>query len=86
MCLIETDALNASLPPGAALQSPRLVEYERSRPRIKVTLGLTHSVSESLPSMDAKETVVKTTSDGPVDGHWKGMWERLGADPSDVNA
>ena len=43
-------------------------------------------MSELLPSMDAKETVIKTASDGPVDGHWKVMWEGRGADPSDVNA
>ena len=86
MCLIETDAANAALPPGAPLESPKLVEYERSPPQIKLTLGLGHSVSELLPSMDAKETVIKTASDGPVDGHWKVMWEGMGADPSDVNA
>lgn len=86
MCLIETDAANATLPPGAPLESPKLVEYERSPPQIKLTLGLGHSVSELLPSMDAKETVIKTASDGPVDGHWKVMWEGMGADPSDVNA
>ncbi|BGP56931.1 hypothetical protein JCM8202v2_004567 [Rhodotorula sphaerocarpa] len=85
-CLIETDASNASLPPSATPASPALVTYEKSPPQIKLTLGLGHSVSELLPSMDAEETVVKTATDGPVDGQWRYLWESLGADPSDVNA
>lgn len=35
--------------------------------------------------MQAKETVVQTGSDGPVDGYYKVVWERMGADPSDVS-
>ncbi|GAA5977761.1 hypothetical protein JCM10908_005083 [Rhodotorula pacifica] len=86
MCLIETDALNATLSADTRAETPKLVTYERSPPQIKLTLGLGHSVSELLPSMDAKETVIKTATDGPVDGHWKVMWEGMGADPSDVHA
>lgn len=86
MCLIETDAANATRPPSMPLETARLVEYERSPPQIKLTLGLGHSVSELLPSMDAKETLVKTASDGPIDGHWKAIWENMGADPTDVHA
>ncbi|BGP26297.1 hypothetical protein JCM10295v2_005243 [Rhodotorula toruloides] len=86
MCCIETDALNASRANGEPGSEPEFVEYERTPPQIKVTLGLRHSVSELLPDMQAKETVVQTGSDGPVDGHYKVVWERMGADPSDVSA
>ncbi|KAK4696862.1 apoptosis-inducing factor 2, partial [Phenoliferia sp. Uapishka_3] len=40
----------------------KLVEFDRTPPQIKVTLGLNHSVSELLPAMGATKTEVKTSS------------------------
>ncbi|GAA6019820.1 hypothetical protein JCM11491_000283 [Sporobolomyces phaffii] len=64
----------------------KLTEYEKSPPQIKVTLGLRHSVSELLPSMDAKETYVKTSDEGKIDGHYELIWKNFGADPADLDA
>lgn len=41
MCCIETDALNAQRSQdGEKVEEPALVDYEKSPPQIKVTLGL----------------------------------------------
>ncbi|GAA5821939.1 hypothetical protein JCM10212_005155, partial [Sporobolomyces blumeae] len=64
----------------------KLDEYEKSPPQIKVTLGLRHSVSELLPSMDAKETVVSKKDDGLIDGHYALIWQGMRVDPSDLSA
>jgi len=45
-----------------------------------------HSVSELLPSMDAKETQIKISDEGKVDGHYDAIWRNMGADPSDLDA
>ena len=39
-------------------------------------------MSELLPDMKAKETVVSTSTEGPVEGYWKVVWNRMGV--SDV--
>lgn len=36
------------------------------------------SVSELLPNMQAKETEVATSEDGPIEGYWRVVWSRLG--------
>ncbi|KAL8293564.1 hypothetical protein RQP46_000265 [Phenoliferia psychrophenolica] len=64
-------------------EQPTLTEFEITPPQIKVTLGLNHAVSELLPSMGAAKTEVKMISDGPVDGHWQGVWTRMGESPLD---
>ncbi|KAM0790582.1 hypothetical protein ACM66B_004449 [Microbotryomycetes sp. NB124-2] len=64
---------------------PQLLKYEKSPPQIKVTLGLNHSVSELLPSMEAKETVVTTADNGPVDGYWQVVWSRMGVSTDDLD-
>ncbi|GAA5906705.1 NAD(P)/FAD-dependent oxidoreductase [Sporobolomyces salmoneus] len=64
----------------------KLTEYERSPPQIKVTLGLRHSVSELLPSMDAKETEVKKSDEGKIDGHYEVIWKNFGAETTDLHA
>lgn len=40
MCCIETDALNAARAKDERMSEPELVEYEKTPPQIKVTLGL----------------------------------------------
>lgn len=70
-------------PDAVPVYRDELEVYVPTPPQIKVTLGLNHAVSELLPSMGATKTVVKVSDDAPVDGHWKGVWERLGADPED---
>ena len=92
MCSVETDALNAQLPSSSSSSSaaaankeePKLVEYERSPPQIKVTLGLRHSASEMCAAMGDQHTHFSTADSGPVDGHYAAVWTRMGADPSDV--
>ncbi|GAA5976385.1 hypothetical protein JCM11641_005997 [Rhodosporidiobolus odoratus] len=71
MCCVETDLLNEKLDEGKEASEPALVSYERSPPQIKVSLGLSDSVSELLPSMEAKETVVTKATGGPVDGYYE---------------
>ena len=83
MCSVETDALVANNEPTTP---PKLVEYERSPPQIKVTLGLRHSASEMCKEMGDQETHFVKGEGGPVDGHYAMVWERMGADPSDFNA
>ncbi|GAA6033811.1 hypothetical protein JCM8097_000353 [Rhodosporidiobolus ruineniae] len=85
MCCVETDLANANLPEGEAASPPALVAYEKSPPQIKVTLGLTHSVSELLPAMDAKDTLIQVADNGPIDSYWAVVWTRMGADPEDVS-
>ncbi|GAA5967323.1 hypothetical protein JCM3765_005601 [Sporobolomyces pararoseus] len=63
-----------------------LTVYEKSPPQIKVTLGLRNSVSELLPSMDAKETQIKISDEGKIDGHYEAIWKNFGADLSDLDA
>ena len=36
--------------------------------------------------MGATKTEIKTSDEGPVDGHWAGVWTRMGADPSNPYA
>ncbi|GAA5822649.1 hypothetical protein JCM3770_002854 [Rhodotorula araucariae] len=83
MCCIETDALNSLAPNGEAAEEPKLVEYERSPPQIKVTLGLQHSATEMCKEMGDQETHFATGDEGPIDGHYAMVWERMGADPTD---
>lgn len=64
----------------------KLTEYEKSPPQIKVTLGLRNSVSELLPSMDAKETQIKISDEGKIDGHYEAIWKNFGADLSNLDA
>ncbi|BGP18291.1 hypothetical protein JCM10213v2_006351 [Rhodosporidiobolus nylandii] len=79
MCCVETDILNAAeAEEGKEQSEPALVAYERSPPQIKVSLGLAHSCSELLPAMDAKETIIQTASNGPVDGYYQVVWQRMG--------
>ncbi|KAI5481866.1 hypothetical protein MNV49_000143 [Pseudohyphozyma bogoriensis] len=62
----------------------KLVEYTPGPPQIKVTLGLSHSCSELL--QDGPDTIVTPSTGGPVDGHWRVVWERMGADPENPMA
>ncbi|KAK4052485.1 hypothetical protein OIV83_002287 [Microbotryomycetes sp. JL201] len=64
---------------------PEMLKYEKTPPQIKVTLGLNHSVSELLPSMEAKETVVTTADNGPIDGYWQVVWSRMGVSTDDLD-
>lgn len=36
--------------------------------------------------MDAKETYVKTSDEGKIDGHYELIWKNFGADPADLDA
>ncbi|GAA5922678.1 hypothetical protein JCM1841_001101 [Sporobolomyces salmonicolor] len=87
MCCVETDLLNAACDESAECGKceAELVDYEKSVPQIKVTLGLHHSVSELLPSMDAKDTVVTKADNGQIDGHYAVVWNRMGVDASDTS-
>ncbi|GAA5853693.1 hypothetical protein JCM3766R1_000592 [Sporobolomyces carnicolor] len=71
---------------GFEKKDVKLTEYEKSPPQIKVTLGLRHSVSELLPAMDAKETLIKISDEGKIDGHYELIWKNFGADPSNLDA
>ncbi|GAA5938540.1 hypothetical protein JCM3775_002154 [Rhodotorula graminis] len=82
MCSLETDALNAERPSSTDAEEPKLVEYERSPPQIKVTLGLQHSASEMCAAMGDQHTHFSVGEGGPVDGHYAAVWTRMGADPS----
>lgn len=67
----------------ARIQEPHradstLQQYEKTPPQIKVTLGMRDSVSELLPEIGAKDTVVSVASDGPVEGYWQVVWKRMG--------
>ncbi|GAA6014387.1 hypothetical protein JCM10207_005444 [Rhodosporidiobolus poonsookiae] len=86
MCSVETDLLNEALPDDEEPSEPALVSYERSPPQIKVSLGLCDSVSELLPAMDAKTTIVQPAQGGPVTGYYEVVWQRMGADPADTSA
>ncbi|GJN92936.1 hypothetical protein Rhopal_005979-T1 [Rhodotorula paludigena] len=87
MCCIETDALNARRSQdGEKSEEPALVDYEKSPPQIKVTLGLKHSCTELVKAMGDQVTHFATGDDGPIDGYYKLVWKNLGADPEDVNA
>ncbi|KAK4057017.1 hypothetical protein OIO90_001917 [Microbotryomycetes sp. JL221] len=66
-------------------EAPQMLTYERTPPQIKVTLGLNHSVSELLPSMEAKETIVSTADNGPVDGYWQVVWTRMGVNTDNLD-
>ncbi|BGP42000.1 hypothetical protein JCM10449v2_005997 [Rhodotorula kratochvilovae] len=70
MCCVETDAVNSQLSNGEAAEEPKLVEYERSPPQIKVTLGLQHSATEMCKEMGDQETHFATGTEGPIDGHY----------------
>ncbi|GAA5874416.1 hypothetical protein JCM8547_005393 [Rhodosporidiobolus lusitaniae] len=84
MCCVETDLLNANLPEDQPASQPALVAYERSPPQIKVSLGLADSVSELLPAMDAKETIIQPATGGPVDGYYQVVWARMGTESIDI--
>ncbi|GAA5881251.1 hypothetical protein JCM16303_004864 [Sporobolomyces ruberrimus] len=84
MCQLGTEYLEQD--PSDPKKEYKLTEYEKSPPQIKVTLGLRHSVSELLPSMDAKETFVKTSDEGKVDGAYEHIWKNFGVDPSNLDA
>lgn len=64
----------------ALINGGELKKYKRTPPQIKVTLGLEHSVSQLLPSMDAEETIVQENDKGPIDGYWQVVWQRMAAD------
>ncbi|GAA6037498.1 hypothetical protein JCM8097_008218 [Rhodosporidiobolus ruineniae] len=85
MCCVETDTANAALPAGEERAVPKLVDYVKTPPQIKLTLGLNHSCTEALPAPEAKETVITKASDGPVEGHWKGIWEFRGIPTDDLS-
>ncbi|GAA5893934.1 hypothetical protein JCM6882_003132 [Rhodosporidiobolus microsporus] len=85
MCCVETDLLNEKRKEDEEAKEPALVAYEKSPPQIKVSLGLNHSVSELLPAMDAKDTVIQKAENGPVDGYYAVVWSRLGTESIDTS-
>jgi len=60
-----------------------LQRFEKTPPKIKVTLGFKHASAETTLKDGDKDTHVFDLTDGTVEGQWQVIWMSIGADMSD---